>query len=222
MFRLRSPVFRLQSYVMNDYQTETPPVSLHAPALSSRSPSLLLALTAGLCWASAVWLLLLGDLHTYESIFAPQRLLFYGVVLLGGTLTFVPVQQRLELPGLALEGIIGSALLCYTLAFVPPPSSWLFSLPDLPVYALLFVALFWCVSAAVMPLVYAAGLVIFSTRIHRLDLRRVRRQAHEIGALVALVGMLASLRVLTWVSLLLLVLIMIIGELLFLSRIQAP
>ena len=190
--------------------------------MASRSPSLLLALTAGLCWAIVFCLVLLGDLHTYQLVLAPQRLLFYGVVLLGGFLTFVPIQQRLELPGLALEGIVGSALLCYTLAFVPPPSSWLFSLPDLPVYILLIVALFWCVSAVVMPLVYAAGRIIFSTRIHQLDLRRVRRQAHEVGALVALIGMLASLRVLTWVSLLLLVLIMIIGELLFLSRIQAP
>jgi hypothetical protein len=183
--------------------------------------SLPTALAAGLCWSAAIALLLLGNLHTLADPLAPQRLVYYAAVLLAGLFTFVPVQRRLELPGLAFEGVGGSLLLCYALAFVPPPSGWLFSLPDLPVYTLLIAALFWTVSALALPLVYAASMHIFSTRARQLDLRRARRQAHEAGALVAVIAGLASLRVLTWISLLLLALIIVIGELLFLSRVEA-
>jgi hypothetical protein len=174
-----------------------------------------------LCWASVAALLLLGDLRAEPGPLAPLRVLFYVAVLLAGALTFVPIERRLALPGLTLEGVGGTALLCYALAFVPPPSGWLFSLPDLPVYLLLLLALFWSVSALAMPLVYALGRALFRERARQLDLRRVRRQAHELGALVTLVGALAALRVLTWVSLLLLLLILLIGELLILSRVEA-
>jgi hypothetical protein len=180
-----------------------------------------LAVGAGLCWASVAALLLLGDLRAEPGPLAPLRVLFYVAVLLAGLLTFLPIERRLELAGLTLEGVGGTALLCYALAFVPPPSGWLFSLPDLPVYLLLLLALFWSASALAMPLAYVLGRALFRARAHQLDLRRVRRQAHEAGALVALVGALAALRVLTWVSLLLLVLILVIGELLLLSRVNA-
>ena len=179
------------------------------------------AIAAGLCWASVAALLLLGDLRAEPGPLAPLRVLFYVAVLLAGLLTFLPVERRLELSGLTLEGVGGTALLCYALAFVPPPSGWLFSLPDLPVYLLLLLALFWSASALAMPLVYALGGALFRARAHQLDLRRVRRQAHEAGALVTLIAALAALRVFTWVSLLLLVLILVIGELLFLSRVEA-
>ena len=165
--------------------------------------------------------LLLGNLGDEPGPLSPLRVLFYVAVLLAGALTFLPIERRLELPGLTLEGVGGTALLCYALAFVPPPSGWLFSLPDLPVYLLLLLALFWSVSALAMPLVYVLGRALFRERARQLDLRRVRRQAHELGALVTIVGALAALRVLTWVSLLLLVLIVAIGELLFLARVDA-
>jgi hypothetical protein len=183
--------------------------------------SITAAVAAGLCWASVAALLLLGDLRAEPGPLAPLRVLFYVAVLLAGALTFLPIERRLALPGLTLEGLGGTALLCYALAFVPPPSGWLFSLPDLPVYLLLLLALFWSVSALAMPLVYALGRALFRARARQLDLRRVRRQAHELGALVTLVGALAALRVLTWVSLLLLLLILLIGELLILSRVEA-
>src|SRR5215207_8824589 len=68
-------------------------------------------------------------------------------LLLAGLLTFVPFQRQLGLPGLALEGIAGSFLLLYTLAFVPPPTAWLLALPDTTVYVLLALGLFWSISA---------------------------------------------------------------------------
>ncbi len=46
---------------------------------------------------------------------------------------------------------MGSSLLLYTLAFVPPPTGWLLSLPDTPVYLIFAAALFWSASALAMP-----------------------------------------------------------------------
>jgi uncharacterized membrane protein len=182
--------------------------------------SFTMALAAGLCWSGALLLLFLANLSAEADPLAPQRLLFYMLVLTAGVLTFVPIQHGLGLSSLAFEGIGGTALLFYTIAFVPPPTGWLLSLPDLPVYMLLILSLFWTSSAVVQPFVYAAGQRLFKHRARRRDVRRARRQSYEIGLLVACLAILAALRVLSWVSLLLLVLILVIGELLLLSRIE--
>jgi hypothetical protein len=197
--------------------------SAEHPSTSLFSPerwSFTLALAAGLCWSGALLLLFLANLSAEADPLAPQRLLFYVLVLTAGGLTFVPIQHGLGLPSLAFEGIGGTALLLYTLAFVPPPTGWLLSLPDLPVYMLLILALFWTSSAVVLPFMYAAGQRLFKHRARRRDVRRARRQSYEIGLLVACLVLLAALRVLSWVSLLLLLLILVIGELLLLSRIE--
>lgn len=127
----------------------------------------------------------------------------------------------MRLPGLALEGTAGAALLFYTLAFVPPPNGWLLALPETPVYVLLAVAVFWCVSAVAAPLVHALGQVIFRARARQYDLRRARRQAREVGVFAALCIVLAGLRVLTLPGVGLVALILIVVELLFLSFIEA-
>ncbi|MCG8346210.1 MAG: hypothetical protein MI924_00335 [Chloroflexales bacterium] len=200
---------------------ETPGSPVDATASGVKRWPLAPALAAGLCWAGALALLLLGSLHLERDPLAPQRLLFYVLVLAAGLLTFVPIQRSMELPGLAIQGVGGTALLCYTLAFVPAPNDWLLALPETPVYVLLMTALFWSVSAVALPFIYAAGQRIFQQRARRLDLRRARRQSYEVGTLAACVVALAGLRVLTWVSLLLLVLILVTAELLFLSRVEA-
>jgi hypothetical protein len=180
----------------------------------------LLALAAGLCWTGALALLLLANLEAETNPLAPQRIFFYVLVLAAGVLTFAPVEYAMKLRGLGLQGVIGSAVLLYTLAFVPPPNDWLLSLPDIPVYALLLGALFYTTSAVVLPFVYAAGQRIFKNRARRLDVRRARRQAYEIGVLVTCIAALAALGVLTWVSILLLLLVLVTAELLFLARIE--
>lgn len=155
-----------------------------------------------------------------RALLAPLRLLFYVLVLAAGLLTFVPVQRQLQIPGLAFEGVAGASLLLYTLAFVPPPTGWLLSLPDIPVYLLLAVAVFWTVSAVVTPPVFAFGRRIFHQRARQYDLRRARRQAHEFGLLAALCIGLAGLRLLTPLSVVLLALILVVAELLFLSFVE--
>jgi hypothetical protein len=195
-------------------------VDLDRKASPARRPALLLAVAAGLCWACALAMLLSANLEATRELLAPARVIFYALVLVAGLLTFVPFQRQMELPGLALEGIAGSFLLLYTLAFVPPPTAWLLALPDTTVYVLLALGLFWSISATVMPAIHTLGRWAFRERARQYDLRRARRQAHELGLLAALCVGLAGLRVLTPVPVLLLALILGVAELLFLSFIE--
>lgn len=181
----------------------------------------MLAAAAGLCWALVVALLMFGGLATENDPLAPQRLLFYLLLLAAPMLTFAPLEQALALPGLTVEGTLGAGLLLYALALVPAPNDWLLALPDLPIYGLLLIALFLAGAAVARPLIHAASVRLFQQRARALDGRRVRRQSYEIGVLLAAVAALAGLRVLTWVSLLLLLGTLAIAELLFLAQFRA-
>ncbi|HEX5692354.1 MAG TPA: hypothetical protein VFX76_20200 [Roseiflexaceae bacterium] len=189
-------------------------------SLEGRRPALLLAAAAGLCWACAIALLLSGGLDAETDPLAAQRVIFYVLVLAAGLLTFVPIQQRLRLPGLALEGVAGTALLFYTLAFVPPPTGWLLALPDTPVYIVFIAAVFWSSAAIALPPMYALGRWTFRQRARQYDLRRARRQAHEVGVLLAAIVALAGLRLLTPFGVALIVLILVVAEMLFLSFVE--
>lgn len=178
------------------------------------------SISAAICWTGALTMLLLGDIHLEQDPLAPQRLLYYALVLLAAVLTFVPLQIRMGLPYLGVMGVGGCGLLLYTLAFVPAPPGSLLSLPDLPVYAVLIVALFWSGAALAMPFVYAISRRIFAQRALALDMRRIRRQSYEVGCLLACLAALGGLRVLTWVSALLVILIIVVTEMLFLSRVD--
>jgi hypothetical protein len=192
----------------------------HGPAETARRPALLLAVAAGLAWAAAIGMLATAFVNPAQPVLAAPRVLFYLLALGAGLLTFVPLQRQLRVPRLALEGVAGSFLLLYTLAFVPPPTAWLLSPPDTPVYVVLAAALFWSVSALATWPIHAAGTRVFRQRARQYDLRRARRQAHEVGALAALCVGLAGLRVLTPVGVGLLALILVVAELLFLSFVE--
>jgi hypothetical protein len=199
-------------------RTPLPPREAQAPA--GRRPLLLLAVAAGFCWACAIALLLFGGLESEHTVLAAPRVIFYTLVLAAGLLTFVPTQRQLQLPRLTLEGVAGTFILLYALAFLPPPTGWLLDLPELPVYLIFAAATFWTCSAIGLPLIYALGKRLFRQRARQYDVRRARRQSHEIGALVALCVGLAGLRVLTLVGVALLLLILFVAELLFLSFIE--
>jgi hypothetical protein len=201
--------------------TRLPLAGATADAPSARrSRAVLLAAAAGLCWACAIALLLSGSLDVERDPLATPRLIYYALSLAAGLLTFVPVQRQLRLPGLAFEGVAGVFLLLYTLAFVPPPTGWLLALPDTPVYAIFAAAVFWSVSAIALPLVYTLGQWMFRQRARQYDLRRARRQAHEVGALAAALAALAGLRLLTPFGVALVALILVVAEMLFLSFVE--
>jgi hypothetical protein len=186
-----------------------------------RRLSLLCAIAAALCWAGALLLLFVGRVDTTTEPLASPRLLFYGLVVGAALLTFGPLEALLRIPGLTVEGVAGSALLLYTLAFVPAPTGWLLALPETPVYALLMAGVFLTAAAAATAPLFLLGRRVFRQRARQYDLRRARRQAHEVGALAALSVGMAGLRVLTPLSMVLLALILVVIELLFLSFVEA-
>lgn len=189
---------------------------------AGRSPLVLgMAVLAGLVWAAALALLFFGNIDRARDPLSTARLIYCGLALAAGLLTFVPMQVRQRLHGLAFEGTVGSFLTLYMLAFVPPPNSWLLAPPDAPVYLLFAAALFWFVSAAALPIVFAIGQRMFRQRALQYDLRRARRQSHEAGAAVAVCVLLAGLRILTPLGVLLVALIMVMAEFLFLSFVKA-
>ncbi len=175
------------------------------------------AFGAGIAWAGVVAFLMYVNGHNATGPLSWQHLLFYVLIVAAGVLTFLPLQHHMELPRLAFEGTCGTALFCYTIAFVPPPTGWFFSLPDLPVYCLLIVAIFWTTASVSLPFIYALRQRVVKQRANRLDVDQARRQSYEIATLAASIIVLAGLRVLTWVSVLLLALILATTELLFLS-----
>lgn len=178
------------------------------------------SLGAGLCWVAVITLLLTTDLRADPRFLAPQRLMFLVLLLLAGLLTFRPLQQQLGLPGLVLEGVRGTTLLLYTLAFVPPPTASLLFLPDLPVYLLLFCGLFWAMTASALPFVYAFNKRQFPSQTARWILKLARRQAHELGLLVAFIAGLAGFRALNWGSFSGLILTLFLAEFILQKRIK--
>lgn len=195
-----------------------PPVQNQQEGGEDRT-ALLMAILAAVCWAGAVLLLVSVDLG--RDALAPTRVLFYLLVLAAGALTFVPLELSLHAPGLALEGIAGSFLLLYTIAFVPAPKGWLLSLPDMPVYIVLAAGVFWACAAAARPFILIASQRFFQQRARQYDLRRARRQSYEVGLAAALCLALAGLRVLTPLGVLLVILILVVMELMFLSFVEA-
>lgn len=190
------------------------------PTTSETNPNagfLMVAGMAGVAWAIAIGMLLLSQIDQIRDPLAPLRVLFYLVALAAGVLTFLPLELRLRIPGLAFEGTIGGFLLLYTLAFVPAPTGSLLSPPDAPIYLLFAAALFWFVSAAALPAAAAIGQRLFRERARQYDLRRASRQAREVAAACAICVILAGLRVLTLPGALLVVLIVVVAELVVLS-----
>lgn len=178
----------------------------------------LAAALSALLWIVAVSLLVAWNSLLDGRVSSP-RLTLAAAWGLAALATFAPLEFRLGLPGLTLQGLLGSTLLGSTLAFVPPPTGWLLELPDLPVYLIFFVALFLAVSAAALPLTFRLGQKLYARRLHQHDLRRARREAYEVGALVVAVMGLAALRVLTLLTGLLLVAVFVLVETLLLSQV---
>ena len=147
-----------------------------------------------------------------------------GLVLLGplalGLAGMISPRGTARAPARWDRSLMAVSTLLYTLAFVPPPTGWLLSLPDAPVYLILALALLWTVAALTLPPIHALGRRLFRQRARQYDLRRARRQAHEVGLLAALCVGLAGLRVLTPAPVILLALVLAVAELLFLSFVE--
>ena len=173
---------------------------------------------AALAWIVAIGLLTSGDSSLAGRVASP-RLTLAAAWGIAAALTFVPIQVRLALPGLTWQGVAGWMLMGSILAYVPPPTGWLLDLPDLPVYLLFFLALFYVVAATTLPLTFLVGRRMYAQRMHQLDVRRARRQAYELGLLAVALMVLGGLRVLSPLTGLLLVAVFVLVETLLLSQV---
>ncbi|MBA3946925.1 MAG: hypothetical protein H0X37_20480 [Herpetosiphonaceae bacterium] len=178
-----------------------------------------IAVLALLAWTGAYILLTTTFSAAVPSLGSPRRVFVLGWAL-ASVLTFAPLQWRLALSGLTWQGVLGWTLLAFLLAWAPPPTGNLLSLPDLPGYLLLFLAIFYAAASAVTPLAFLVGRRLFSQRLQRLDARRARRQGYEAGLLAVAVLALANLSVLRWWTGLLLVIVILLLETLFLSQVR--
>lgn len=179
----------------------------------SERPALLLIALALVCWVALLALLIVGGLDTVAPL-DPQRFLFYGLALAAPLLTLVPLERATGLLGLTIEGSVGLVILIVMLAIVPAPRAGLLALSELPIYGLMLLALFLSVSALARPLIYQANLRFWPVRALPTNSRRVRRQSYEVGLLPVAMAVLAALRVFTWISLLLVLVILLLTELL--------
>jgi hypothetical protein len=173
---------------------------------------------AVLCWIIALSMLFTGSSPVAPQLSSP-RLTFAVVWAIAAAVTFVPLEFKLGLPGLTIQGVVGWTFLGYLLGFVPAPTGWLLDLPDLPVYLLFFLALFYAVSAAMLPLTVLGGRRFWAHRLLQLDMRRARRQSYELGILVVGLMALAGLRVLSPLTGLLFLAVMVLIEMLLLSQV---
>jgi len=161
---------------------------------------------------TAVVLLLVAALRT--PVAPVLRLSVPLVWALASGLVFVPLARRLDMPGLGWQGVVGWTLLSYVVAFVPAPRGALLDLPELPSYLLLFLAVFYAVTAAAVPLTW-----LLARRLDdELRTRRARRQAYAVALLAVVVLAMAALRVLTPWAFALLVLVLILAEALLISQ----
>lgn len=191
---------------------------LREPDLSSERtiPSWLIALTALVAWAAALGLLLAEPARLPNATIL--RIILPLTWALAAAMTFIPLQHTLGASGLGWQGIVGWTLLGHVLAFVPAPTGSLLVLPELPSYLLLYLAVFYSVATAAVPLAWLFARRRIADPFHQV--RRARRQSYELAMLVVIIMVLAALRVLTLWALGILILVTILIEALLVSRIQ--
>ncbi len=184
-----------------------------------------LAVTAGICWATWAYFLLIFDVSAIADLWAPWRIAYYLLLLLAPALTFVPIGLRLGWPLFGPYAVLGWAGLGYIIAFVPLPpilyeqvqvgptdpetlvQVWYF-------FPLLFIAL----TTILAPLSYAIGLRIFTSRMHRRDLLRAWREAGLLSLYLVGLAIARSMGLLTWPIALLSFFLVALAEALFLAR----
>ena len=201
-----------------DARTHASRIAVRRAALNQQPnasgvPGWLLTTCAVVAVLAAMILLVVATIRT-----PPTPVLRLSVPLvwaLAAGLVFVPLERRLDVPGLGWQGVLGWTLLSYAVGFMPAPHGALLDLPELPSYLVLLLAVFYAVAAAAVPCTW------FVARRRTLDddlrIRRARRHAYAV-ALVVVVLMMAALRVLTWWAFALVVVVLILAEVLFVAQ----
>jgi len=166
-----------------------------------------------IAWSVVYYLIVVRDVGTIASFWAPWRLLAYFVFILAPAVTFMPLAHKLRLPLYDLEAIVGWSTLAFVLTFVNPQAQ-----PTLPMLLALLVSLVISLSTVLSLISYATGLRLFARRSQRYDFVRARREGYLGAIFVAGLLLLSFLKVLALTNAALLGLIVFLLEIFLLSR----
>jgi hypothetical protein len=173
-----------------------------------------------LTWLVVGLLVQFGRFDQSLPIWSGRHLVLHSLLICAGLLTFLPLEQQHQLPGLTIEGTIGIWFGGILIVLVPAPQGPLYDPVDLPLYLALLPPITMTVAALSRPLVTLISSRLFARRSWAYDPRRTRRQSFLIGLLTASAAVLGGLRLLSWLNMLLLVLVALLIELVFLAVIR--
>jgi hypothetical protein len=179
----------------------------------------LIAAVAGLAWAGLVGLVFLLNSGDYGDFWFPGRTLTYILLLVAPALTFIPMGRVLNMPFYGYWSVISWAVFGFIFAFLTPDPNQSRD-QNLTSLVLLLVSFFAALVSLFLPICYAIGVNVFARapRPARYDLRRSVREAILLALYVVLLATLQLMGGLTWLYALMFFLIIMVIELLILSR----
>ena len=179
----------------------------------------LIAAFAGLTWAGVVGLVFLLDTGDYSDFWFPARIVTYILLLIAPALTFMPLGRALGLRFYGYWSVFSWAAFGFVFAFLTPDPAKGRN-ENLSALILLLVCFFAVLISLFLPICYAVGLNLFAKayRPARYDLRRATREAVFLSMYCILIAFLQLLGSLTWLYAVMLFLIVLVVELLILSR----
>ncbi len=191
---------------------------MEASIKHKRTLALIVAL-AGIAWAGIIGLIFLLNASDYNNFWFPARLLTYVLLLIAPALTFMPLGRALNVPFYGYWSVISWAAFGFVFAFMPPDSA----LPrdqNFASFILLLVCFFAALTSLFLPICYAVGIKLFAraSRPARYDLRRATREAVFLSLYIVLLAFMQLQGSLTWLYALMFFLIILVIELLILSR----
>lgn len=178
-----------------------------------------IAAFAGLTWAGIVGLVFLLDAGDYNNFWFPARVVTYILLLIAPALTFMPLGRAMGLRFYGYWSVLSWATFGFVFAFLTPdPAKGRDE--NLSALVLLLVCFFAVLVSLFLPICYAVGLNLFARayRPARYDLGRATREAVLLAIYCIFIAFLQLLGSLTWLYAVLLLLIVLVLELLILSR----
>lgn len=179
----------------------------------------LIAAFAGLTWAGLVGVIFMLNAGDYPEFWFPARAVVYVLLLVAPALTFMPMGRALGSRFYGYWSVLSWAAFGFIFAFMPPDPTRSRD-ENFGALVALLICLFAVLVSVFLPICYAVGLKVFAnaSRPARYDLRRATREAFLLALYVLLVGGMQLLGNLSWLYAVLLLFIIIIIELLVLSR----
>jgi len=194
-------------------------VAAMGTAIKHKRTVALVAAFAGLCWAGVVGLVFLLNAGDYRDFWFPARIIVYVLLLIAPALTFIPLGRVLGLAFYGYWSVIGWAGFGFVFAFLTPDLARSRN-ENLGSLILLLICFFAVLVSLLLPLCYVAGASLFAKayRPARYDISRATREAVLLSLYILLLAFMQLLGSLTWVYAFILLLIVIVIELLVLSR----